>query len=119
MATDFRTAPRYFVTGVLPATFGNVTANIVDLSIRGARLHMTQSFSIGSTLPLSIEAAGQPCAVFRRVQQSLAAVLVAGNLADPALIDQQLQDARQALLGNLQDVQQVLNLKTGVAVDEV
>ncbi|HYS55193.1 MAG TPA: PilZ domain-containing protein [Thermoanaerobaculia bacterium] len=59
MATDFRTVPRYFVTGALPATFGNVTAHIVDLSVRGARLHMTQPFPIGSTLSLNIEAASQ------------------------------------------------------------
>ena len=63
MATDFRTVPRYFVTGALPATFGNVTANIVDLSVRGARLHMTQPAAIGSTLTLTIEAAGQQIAV--------------------------------------------------------
>src|SRR5260370_29668089 len=63
MPTDFRTVPRYFVTGVLSATFGNVAANIVDLSVRGARLHMTQPFTIGSNLRFVVEAAGQTISV--------------------------------------------------------
>ena len=63
MATDFRTAPRYFVMSALPATFGNVEAHIVDLSVRGARLHMTQPFTIGSTLRFNVQAAGQAISV--------------------------------------------------------
>jgi len=59
MPTDFRTVPRYFVTGALSATFGNVAASVVDLSVRGARLHMTQPFTIGSSLHFVLEAAGQ------------------------------------------------------------
>ena len=59
MPTDFRTVPRYFVTGALSATFGNAAANIVDLSVRGARLHMTQPFTIGSSMHFRVEAAGQ------------------------------------------------------------
>jgi hypothetical protein len=55
MATDFRTVPRYFVMSALPARFGNVDAQIVDLSVRGARLHLTQPFTIGSTLPLTLQ----------------------------------------------------------------
>jgi hypothetical protein len=59
MPTDFRTAPRYFVTGALSAMFGNAAANVVDLSMRGARLHMTQPFTIGSSMRFVVEAAGQ------------------------------------------------------------
>jgi hypothetical protein len=47
----------------LPATFGNVAANIVDLSVRGARLQTTQPFSMGSTLPFIINASGQVISV--------------------------------------------------------
>jgi PilZ domain len=63
MPTDFRTTPRYFVTGQLSAMFGNVAVSIVDLSIRGARLHMTQPFAIGSSLHFRLEAAGEVIAV--------------------------------------------------------
>src|SRR6266487_5028516 len=59
MPTDFRTVPRYFVTGVFSVTFDNVAAGVVDLSVRGARLHMTQPFTIGSSLHFVLEAAGQ------------------------------------------------------------
>ena len=57
MPTDFRTAPRYFVMSALPATLGAIDANVVDLSIRGARLHMTQPMSIGSVLPFRLQTA--------------------------------------------------------------
>ena len=57
MPTDFRTAPRYFVMSALPATLGAIDANVVDLSIRGARLHMTQPMSIGSLLPFRLQTA--------------------------------------------------------------
>jgi len=50
MATDFRTTPRYFIMSALPATLGDVEVNVVDLSVRGARLQLTQPFAIGATL---------------------------------------------------------------------
>ena len=59
MPTDFRTVPRYFVTGGLSATFGDCPASIVDLSVRGARLHMTQPLTIGSTLQFVLEASAE------------------------------------------------------------
>ena len=55
----------------------------------------------------------------RRIEQALAAVLAAGALLDEAGIDQLLQDARQALLGDLQDVEQVGDRQAGIAVDEM
>ncbi|HKB79128.1 MAG TPA: PilZ domain-containing protein [Thermoanaerobaculia bacterium] len=39
----------------LPATFGEAEGNVVDLSVRGARLQVMQPFAIGATLPFSIE----------------------------------------------------------------
>jgi len=105
MATDFRTAPRYFVTGVLPATFGNVTANIVDLSIRGARLHMTQSFSIGSTLPLSIEAAGQRIAVQATVSWCRMAALALNDVeTDRYLIGIMFDCEQPAIMKVIEDL---------------
>ncbi len=50
MAMDFRTTPRYFIMSALPATLGDVEVNVVDLSVRGARLQLTQPFAIGATL---------------------------------------------------------------------
>lgn len=55
MATDFRVAPRYFVTTSLPAKLGQTEGSIVDLSVRGARLHTTQPFTIGATLPFTLK----------------------------------------------------------------
>lgn len=54
MATDFRTVPRYFIMTALPATLGDVEVNVVDLSVRGARLQLMQPFSIGASLQFSL-----------------------------------------------------------------
>jgi hypothetical protein len=87
MPTDFRTVPRYFVTGVLSATFGNVAASIVDLSVRGARLHMTQPFTIGSSLRFTVEAAGQRICVQSTVSWCrMAALALDENETDRYLI---------------------------------
>ncbi len=53
------------------------------------------------------EAGGKRAPRRRRVEQALAPVLAPGPLLDQAGIDQLLQDARQALLGDLQDVEEV------------
>jgi len=58
MATDFRTAPRYFIMSALPSTLGEAEANVVDLSIRGARLQVMQPFSVGAALPFTLSAEG-------------------------------------------------------------
>jgi hypothetical protein len=55
MATDFRTAPRYFVMTALPAAVGPAEANIVDLSVRGARVQLTQSFNIGTQVQFTLK----------------------------------------------------------------
>ena len=54
MATDFRTVPRFFIMTALPATLGEAEANVVDLSIRGARVQLTKPFAIGATLPFML-----------------------------------------------------------------
>jgi hypothetical protein len=50
MPNEFRTVPRYFLKSALPASLGEAAANIVDLSVRGVRLQVTQPFPIGSTV---------------------------------------------------------------------
>ena len=54
MATDFRTVPRYFIMTALPATLGEAQVNVVDLSARGARLQLTQPFSIGAVVQFKL-----------------------------------------------------------------
>ena len=58
MATDFRTVPRFFIMAALPATLGDVNVNVVDLSVRGARLQLTQPFAIGATLQFTLRTEG-------------------------------------------------------------
>ena len=67
----------------------------------------------------AVEAAGEAGALFRRAQQPLAAVATARLLRDPAFVDELLQHAGQALLGDLQDLQQVRDPQARIAVDEV
>src|SRR5581483_8142720 len=56
MASDFRTVPRFFMMTALPATIGGAEANVVDLSVRGARLQTTLPFVIGATLTFVLQA---------------------------------------------------------------
>jgi hypothetical protein len=58
MSHDFRTVPRYFVMAALPASLGDAVANVVDLSVRGARLQVSQPFTIGATLQFALQANG-------------------------------------------------------------
>ena len=61
----------------------------------------------------------QLLALLGEVEQALAAVRLAFLLVDIALVDQFLQHAAQALLGDAQDVEQLLHRHAGVAADEV
>ena len=54
-----------------------------------------------------------------RVEEALAAVTAARPLLDEAGVDQLLQDAAEALLGDLQNVEEVGDADAGMAVDEV
>ena len=42
MSNDFRTVPRYFLTSGLPAMIDELEVSVVDLSIKGARLQVTE-----------------------------------------------------------------------------
>ena len=52
MSNDFRTVPRYFLTTGLPAMIGELEVNVVDLSIKGARLQVTEPVPLGAVVPL-------------------------------------------------------------------
>ena len=65
------------------------------------------------------EAGGERLPGRRRVEQPLTAILEPGALLDEAGIDQLLQHAREALLGDLQDVEEVGDRQAGIAVDEM
>ena len=67
----------------------------------------------------AVEAGGEGGTLVGRKKQALAAVALAGLLRDPALIDQLLEHAGQALLGDLQDLEQVRDLHARMPVDEV
>ena len=54
MATDFRTVPRFFIMTALPAILGEAEANVVDLSVRGARVQLTKPFAIGAALQFTL-----------------------------------------------------------------
>ena len=53
------------------------------------------------------------------VEQALAAVGVAGPLLDVAVVDELAQHAGEALLGDLEDIEQVGDRHAGLEVDEV
>jgi hypothetical protein len=55
MGNEFRSVPRYFVLTALPAKLGGAAANIVDLSLRGARVQSTQLFAMGTPLLFEIQ----------------------------------------------------------------
>ena len=105
MPTDFRTVPRYFVTGSLGATFGEVAANIVDLSVRGARLHMTQPFTIGSNLQFVVEAAGQRINVQATVSWCrMAALALDENESDRYLVGVMFDSEQPAATKVIEDL---------------
>ena len=54
-----------------------------------------------------------------QIQQPLAPVAVAFLLVDIALVDQFLQHPAEALLGDAQDVEQLLHRHAGIAADEM
>jgi hypothetical protein len=52
---DSRKAPRYFLLTPLPATMNGRNADVIDLSVHGARLQLTERLTPGAELPFSIE----------------------------------------------------------------
>lgn len=59
MLSDLRRYPRYFLPRGLRAQMGESDANVVDLSVKGARVQVNQAFNIGSKVGMSLTAAGE------------------------------------------------------------
>ena len=78
------------------------------------------AIGLGDALALVLgELALELDALRRQLQQALAAVAVAGVLHDEALAHELAQHARQALLGDAQDGQQVAHAHLRMAADEI
>ena len=52
---SFRTVPRYFLLPPLHARFGDHEVNVIDLSLKGARIETTRPLPLGARFPLQIE----------------------------------------------------------------
>ena len=66
-----------------------------------------------------VETAREVRTFFRHAQPPLAAIVDPRLLRDPAFVDELLQHAGKALLGDLQHLQQVRHPQARIAVDEV
>ena len=62
---------------------------------------------------------GQARAFRRQIKPPLPPILAAGALNDEALVDKLLQNARQRLLGDLQNIQQFRDFQAGIAMNEM
>lgn len=58
MNRELRTAPRYFLDEPLPAMLDSLSAEVIDISVKGARLQLTDQVAKGSNLPFTINAGG-------------------------------------------------------------
>lgn len=58
MLSDLRKHPRYFLPRGLPAVVEQAKASIVDLSLKGARLQVTQPLAVGAKLPFALMTSG-------------------------------------------------------------
>lgn len=58
MFTDLRRHPRYFLPSGIPAIVHEARANIVDLSMKGARVQVTQPLALGAKVPFALMANG-------------------------------------------------------------
>ena len=56
MFTDLRRHPRYFLPGGIPASVHEARANVVDLSLKGARVQVTQALAVGAKVPFALMA---------------------------------------------------------------
>lgn len=54
MPIDQRTAARYFIRTPLPALAGTIPVEIIDLSLRGARLALTTPLAVGTRIHVTI-----------------------------------------------------------------
>src|SRR5665213_757514 len=102
-----------------------VALAVVDNEAEEAFGALTLNRRQGSERPtdaprLKVDEAQRQCASgLGRVKEALAAIERAGLLFDEAAVDELLQHAPEALLGDLQDIEQVGNSHAGVAIDEV
>lgn len=58
MLSDLRKHPRYFLPNGLPAVVEKTNANVVDLSVKGARLQISQQLPVGAKVPFALQASG-------------------------------------------------------------
>lgn len=58
MLSDLRRHPRYFLPNGLRAQMEQTDANVVDLSVQGARVQVTQPFVVGSKIGFALAARG-------------------------------------------------------------
>jgi hypothetical protein len=54
MLSDFRRFPRYFLPGGLHGRLGQIEASVVDLSLKGARLQVTQPLAVGAKMQFAL-----------------------------------------------------------------
>lgn len=74
MGTDLRKAPRYFLLTPLPASLNGRNADVIDLSVQGARLQVTERLTPGTQLPFSLETGGIPIGTATVLWCELAAI---------------------------------------------
>ena len=60
MLSDLRRYPRFFLPGGLRAQLEQADANVVDLSVKGARVQVNQAFNVGAKVGLSLIAGDEP-----------------------------------------------------------
>jgi PilZ domain. len=83
MFHEFRAAPRYFLLHHLPAVLADIPSSVVDLSPKGARVHLQQPLTVGSTLPFRLSTdAGQLDVTARVLWCELAAMAVDDAASD-------------------------------------
>jgi len=58
MLSDFRRYPRYFLPGGLSAMLAHVEASVVDVSLKGARVQITQPLAVGEKLRFALLTSG-------------------------------------------------------------
>jgi hypothetical protein len=54
MSSELRTAPRYFLMSKVIAMIDSHEATVVDLSVKGARLQLTQPLLVGTQIPFAM-----------------------------------------------------------------
>lgn len=58
MSSEKRTAPRYFVMASLPGQLDGRDVEVVDISMKGARVQVTEAVGIGATMRFTLKCSG-------------------------------------------------------------